>query len=195
MKTESQVKSLGALVRRFLRGALTLSVVILAFNSHPSAFGSVCTSPVPVPQVDVERYLGRWYEIARIPQIFQPFCTNVTADYGLKDNGTIEVINRCRILDPSQGWPISVRGEATAVDSTNSQLKVKFFGGIATGDYWILELDPDYQWALVGDPYRLTLYILSRQPTLDESIVTNLMTLAETKHGYDPSRLIRTRNM
>jgi apolipoprotein D and lipocalin family protein len=193
METQSQLKSLGMVFQKLVKILCITFLAIGGINSTLFAKSKFCTSPVPVEQVDVERYLGKWYEIARIPQIFQPFCTKVTADYGLNENGTIEVVNRCRVADPVFGLPISVRGEASAVDATNSQLKVKFFGGLAVGDYWILELDPDYGWALVGDPYRLTLYILSRQPTLDESIISNLYSLAETKHGYNTSRLMRTR--
>lgn len=146
-----------------------------------------------VDYVDVYEYQGRWYEIARLPQIFQPACTAVTADYTLNDDGSIGVFNFCRVLHPKYGFPISVQGTATAVDATNSKLKVSFFNGKTEGDYWILELDSQYQWSLVGDPDRKTLYILSRTPQLSSDVVEELLRLAVEKHGYNIDRLIYTK--
>jgi apolipoprotein D and lipocalin family protein len=145
--------------------------------------------------VDVNQYLGRWYEIARLPQIFQPGCTAVTADYSLNDDGSVKVVNFCRILDPERGFPISITGKAVPVDETNSKLDVSFFNGLTNGDYWILELDANYQWALVGDPNRTSLYVLSRTPTLDEDVYQDLLKAAVEKHAYDISRLIRTKQI
>ncbi len=143
--------------------------------------------------VDVNQYLGKWYEIARLPQLFQPGCTAVTAEYSLNDDGSVKVFNFCRILDPVRGFPISITGKALPVDETNSKLDVTFFNGLAQGKYWVLELDANYQWALVGDPDRASLYVLSRTPTLDEGIYQELLKAAVEKHGYDISRLIKTR--
>lgn len=143
--------------------------------------------------VDVNQYLGKWYEIARLPQIFQPGCTAVTAEYSLNDDGSVKVFNFCRILDPENGFPISITGKAVPSDETNSKLDVSFFNGLTNGKYWILELDSNYQWALVGDPDRVSLYVLSRAPTLDEGIYQTLLKAAVEKHGYDISRLIRTK--
>ncbi|WHI47101.1 lipocalin family protein [Microbulbifer sp. VAAF005] len=148
-----------------------------------------------VPYVDVNQYLGKWYEIARLPQIFQPACTAVTADYGLDDDGSISVFNFCRILHPKYGFPISVQGTGVPIDETNSKLAITFFEGKAAGDYWILELDPGYQWSLVGDPDRSSLYLLSRTPQLDEAITDYLLDLAVTKHGYNIDHIIMTRQL
>jgi|NOAtaT_6_FD_contig_31_8895423_length_597_multi_12_in_0_out_0_1 apolipoprotein D and lipocalin family protein len=146
-----------------------------------------------VPFVDVQRYLGKWFEVARLPQVFQTGCTGVTAEYSLNEDGSVRVSNFCRILDPQRGFPISITGRAVPSDETNSKLDVTFFNGAAQGKYWVLELDANYQWALVGDPDRSSLYILSRTPTLDDAIYQELLDLAVTKHGYDISRLIKTR--
>ncbi|WP_157954043.1 lipocalin family protein [Microbulbifer sp. A4B17] len=146
-----------------------------------------------VPYVDVNQYLGKWYEIARLPQIFQPACTAVTADYGLNDDGSISVFNFCRILHPKYGFPISIQGTGVPIDETNSKLAITFFEGKAAGDYWILELDSAYQWSLVGDPGHTSLYLLSRTPQLDEATVDALLDLAVTKHGYNIDHIIMTR--
>ena len=146
-----------------------------------------------VDYVDIYSYQGKWYEIARLPQIFQPACTAVTADYTLNDNGGIDVFNFCRILHPKYGWPISIEGEAYPTDDTNSKLALTFFEGEAAGDYWVLELDDNYQWSMVGDPDRSSLYVLSRNPTLDADTLDNLLTLAVEKHGYNIDHIIFTK--
>ena len=181
-------------LKKFIkRGALAFSLTGSLCVSHHVAFAETFSVPQTVAQVDVERYVGRWYEIAKLPQVFQAFCTKVTADYALLENGRVSVENRCRLGDPNFGFPVNIKGEAYPVDETNSRLKVEFFGGASVGDYWILELDPEYRWALVGDPERSSLFVLSREPTLDEALIEQLLSLAETKHGYDISKVTRTR--
>lgn len=146
-----------------------------------------------VPYLDVEQYMGKWYEIARLPQIFQPACTATTADYSLNDDGSVAVHNFCRILHPRFGFPISIDGRAVPEDQSNSKLSLTFFDGRTQGKYWVLELADDYSWSLVGDPDRSSLYLLSRAPTLSEEIKTRVLELAVQKHGYDIDRLIFTR--
>jgi apolipoprotein D and lipocalin family protein len=143
-----------------------------------------------VPHVDVERYLGTWYEIATIPQRFQKGCVGVTAHYARRPDGAIDVVNVCRkgTLDAS---PRSVRGKAWIVDkTTNAKLKVRFFWPF-TGDYWIIELDPDYQWAVVGHPNRTYYWILARTPQMDGALYEELIRRAAAK-GYDTSRIKKT---
>ncbi len=127
-----------------------------------------------VDSVDLERYLGRWYEIASYPAWFQKNCTAVTADYSLRDDGVIEVINSCRkgTLD---GKLKKSKGRAKVVDATtNAKLKVSFFGPF-WGPYWIIDLDPDYQWAVIGMPSRKYLWILSRTPQMDEAVYDEIV--------------------
>jgi apolipoprotein D and lipocalin family protein len=143
-----------------------------------------------VPHVDLNRYLGTWYEIATIPQHFQKDCVGVTATYTLRDDGTIEVLNKCRkkTLD---GELKTAKGKAWVVDKeTNAKLKVQFFWPFR-GDYWIIELDPDYRYAVVGHPNRNYLWILCRTPQMDEALYQDLVQRIANK-GYDPSRLKRT---
>jgi apolipoprotein D and lipocalin family protein len=143
-----------------------------------------------VDSVDLERYLGRWYEIASYPMFFQKGCTATTADYSLREDGLIEVINSCRkkTLD---GKLKQAKGKAKVVDpETNAKLKVSFFGPF-WGAYWIIDLDPDYQWAVVGGPKRKYLWILSRTPHMDKALYDEIIGRLPAK-GYDPNRLHRT---
>jgi apolipoprotein D and lipocalin family protein len=140
-----------------------------------------------VPFVDIERYVGKWYEIASYPTIFNADCTATTAEYAIRDDGTVQVINECRLGDPS-GPLDRIEGTARVVnEATNAELKVSFFL-FAEGDYWIIELDEDYQWAVVGDPARQTLFILSRTPTLDHAVYQQLLDLIRAD-CYDPDLL------
>ena len=117
-----------------------------------------------VPYVDLDRYLGRWYEIARLPAGFERGCTAVTAAYGRLPDGSISVRNECAKGHPG-GKVKRAEGRATVADpATNAKLKVSFFWPFS-GDYWILALDEEaYQWALVGEPGREYLWLLSRAP-------------------------------
>jgi len=143
-----------------------------------------------VDSVDLDRYLGRWYEIASYPMYFQKGCTATTADYSLREDGLIEVINSCRkkTLD---GKLKQAKGKAKVVDTeTNAKLKVSFFGPF-WGDYWVIDLDPDYQWAVVGGPKRKYLWILSRKPQMDPALYDEIVARLPGK-GYDPNGLKTT---
>lgn len=155
--------------------------------------GSGCGALQPplevVESVDLERYLGRWYEIARYPNFFEQDCLAVTADYALREDGNIEVVNTCRkfTLD---GEVEVARGVARVADPrTNAKLKVRFFGPFE-GDYWIIELDDDYQYAVVGEPSRRFLWILSRTPTMDPAVYDDIVSRLPER-SYEPGRLIR----
>jgi apolipoprotein D and lipocalin family protein len=151
-----------------------------------------CASPQPplevVEQVDLDRYLGRWYEIASFPQRFQRGCVASRATYTLRDDGRISVLNECR--DGSfDGELRSAEGVAWVADPQESlaKLKVQFFWPFR-GDYWIIELDPGYRYAAVGHPSRNYLWILARTPALDPILYRALTARLETQ-GYDLSRL------
>ena len=145
-----------------------------------------------VPYVDVARYLGKWYEIARLPQSTQAGCTAVTAEYSLNEDGSVKVLNSCRLFNPSEGRLITISGKATPVDASNSKLEVSFFDGLQKGNYWVLELAEDYSYALVGEPSRSSLFVLSRSPQLAEEVYQKLLTFATDKHGYDVSPVEKT---
>jgi apolipoprotein D and lipocalin family protein len=143
-----------------------------------------------VDSVDLDRYLGRWYEIASYPAWFQKNCTAVTADYALREDGLIEVVNSCR-KGSLDGKLKQSKGRAKVVDeTTNARLKVSFFGPF-WGPYWIIDLDPDYQWAVVGGPDRKYLWILSRTPQMDETLYQEILSRLPDR-GYDSERLHRT---
>jgi apolipoprotein D and lipocalin family protein len=145
-----------------------------------------------VEEVDLERYLGTWYEVASFPAWFQRGCTATTATYTPhpKRDDLIRVENRCRDESLDGDLRLAV-GRAKVVDpETNAKLKVSFFGPF-WGDYWILGLDPEYQWALVGSPDRDYLWVLSRDPRLDEATYASIVDLAK-EQGYDVGRLVRT---
>lgn len=143
---------------------------------------------MPVNHVDLQRYAGKWFEIARYPNRFQRACqSDATAVYTLLKNGKVQVVNACR---KSNGSTKDVRGTAKAVDASNARLKVTFFWPFY-GDYWIIALDPDYSWAVVGEPGRKYLWILSRTPQMTEA--DYLKALDEVRRtSYDPARLIKT---
>jgi apolipoprotein D and lipocalin family protein len=140
-----------------------------------------------VEQVDINRYAGKWYEIARYPNSFETGCVGVTADYSLREDGRINVVNTC-IEGSLDGDSRLIEGVARPVDDTNSKLKVSFFFPFE-GDYWIIDLDEDYQYAVVGEPARNFLWILSRTPQLDQEIVDGILA-SLPERAYDPDRLI-----
>ena len=143
-----------------------------------------------VPEVDLGRYVGTWYEIANFPQSFQAGCTGTTATYTLGEDGDIAVVNRCR-KGSLDGEEDVAEGHARVVDSTsNAKLEVSFFRPF-WGDYWIIDLAPDYSHAVVGHPGRDYLWILSRTPTLPEATYEGILSRLQAQ-GYETSRLVRT---
>jgi len=143
-----------------------------------------------VARVDLQRYLGTWYEIASYPHRFQKGCVATRAVYKLRDDGQIAVRTECR--DETLDGPLkSVQGKARVVDpASNARLEVTFFWPF-WGAYWIIDLDPDYRWAVVGHPSRNYLWILSRTRTLDETLYQQIVARL-TAQGYEPARLNRT---
>ena len=144
-----------------------------------------------VGRVDVEQYMGTWYEIASYPQSFQKGCTGTTATYTLGDDGEVEVVNRC-FLERLQGEEKVSRGLARVVnEATNAELEVSFFRPF-WGAYWVIELDQEYRYAAVGHPGRDYLWILSRTPQMDASTYDRIVTRLREVHLYDPARLAKT---
>jgi apolipoprotein D and lipocalin family protein len=151
-----------------------------------------------VPQVDLARYAGKWYEIARFPNRFQKRCAGeVTADYTLQPTGRISVLNRCKLAD---GGQIQAEGVAQVVGKgqPNSVLKVRFAPAFLSfipqvwGDYQIIALSPDYTHALVGDPSREYLWILSRSPRMNDVVYERLVEEARAQ-GFEAGKLVKTR--
>ena len=162
------------------------SAALLMFSVAVAAVSKAPPLSV-VEEVDLDRYLGTWFEIASYPAWFAKNCTGVTAEYSLREGGGISVVNRC-YKGALDGKLKEARGRAKVVDpETNAKLKVSFFGPF-WGDYWILELDPEYQWVLVGEPKRKYLWILSRTPSLDQDTLDEILSRLPEK-GYSRDRL------
>ncbi len=141
-----------------------------------------------VDNVDVQRYLGKWYEIANLPNSFQKGCSCSSAEYSLIDSTTIRVTNKCM----KDGELDDVNGKAFIVEGTgNAKLKVQFFWPFR-GDYWIIDLDKEnYSYAVVGTPSRKYLWILSRTPKMEETLYNSLLEKCKVK-GFDVSKVVKT---
>jgi apolipoprotein D and lipocalin family protein len=143
-----------------------------------------------VPRVELSRYVGTWYEIASFPQRFQKGCTATTATYTQREDGEIDVVNRCRKGSP-EGKLASAEGRARVVDKTsNAKLEVSFFRPF-WGDYWIIDLGERYEYAVVGHPGRDYLWILSRTPTMNPTVYAGILERLE-EQGYQTERLKKT---
>jgi apolipoprotein D and lipocalin family protein len=140
-----------------------------------------------VPHVELEKYLGKWYEIAHLPARFQEGCSDTTATYTLSKDDSISVLNECK----RNGKVKQAKGKAKVVDKdSGAKLKVTFFWPFY-GDYWIIKLGNDYDYAVVGTPNRKYLWILSRTPRMDDKLFTQLTEFARSK-GFNVENLIRT---
>lgn len=176
-----------------------MKFILMTILSIFAACASAKHAPLQtVSNVDLERYLGKWYEIARFDQSFQKNCTAVTANYSLRKNGTIKVVNTCRKFSPRGKFKKAI-GRARVVDkSTNAKLSVQFFLKwlplpFLSGKYWIIALDDDYQYAMVGDPTRQYLWILSRKPFLENETYQRLVDHAQNQ-GFDTNKLLLTKH-
>jgi apolipoprotein D and lipocalin family protein len=140
-----------------------------------------------VPHVELEKYLGTWYEIAHLPAKFQEGCNETTATYTLSKDGSISVLNQCT----KNGKVKRAKGKAKVVDkNSNAKLKVTFFWPFY-GDYWIIKLGNNYDYAVVGTPNRNYLWILSRTPQMDDKLYSQLIEYVKSK-GFDVNKLTRT---
>lgn len=169
------------------RLAAMLAAGLALAGCQPS--GRDSTAPLAtVERVDLDRYLGRWFEIARYENRFERGCAGVTADYALRDDGLISVTNTC-YQGSLEGERREANGRARIVDgSRNTKLEVSFFGPF-WGDYWIIGLDEDYRWALVSEPKGRFLWILSREPQMEEDVLAARLEELQAL-GFDTSRLV-----
>ncbi len=164
-----------------------IAAIIIAIISVGCATGQTITEMETVKNVDISRYVGTWYEIARFPHSFERNLVGVTATYSLKKNGNIEVLN--------QGYKYTLDGKRSKakafakIPNPNEpgRLKVYFFWPFGA-DYLILDLDTNYQWALVGSTSPNYLWILSRTPQMDENLFRTIVNKAKSL-GYDISKL------
>ena len=169
--------------------ATALAIISLSTTTRAES-----AAPQAVDQVDIQQYAGKWYEIAHLPMYFQRKCiANITAQYSVNADQTIGVLNSCRIAN---GEIISSEGVAYSQNQGNSKLKVSFLPKglrwipFTKGHYWLLQVDPEYKVALVGGPSHKYLWILSREPQLDEATYKSYLETAK-HYGYDVTKLIK----
>ncbi|GAB4061092.1 lipocalin family protein [Uliginosibacterium sediminicola] len=183
--THSVPRRLAARLASFLGGRSRSLALLLCLIAQAPA--QALDAPPTVSNLDLQRYLGTWYEIAAYPQSFQRGCVASRADYSLRSDGTLDVLNRCRKERLDGEWK-EARGNARVVGP--GKLKVSFFWPFE-GDYWVLALDADYRWVLVGGPNYDYLWILSRTPQLDAATYSAITTRAAAL-GYPLSPLQKT---
>ncbi len=142
-----------------------------------------------VKNVDLVKYMGKWYEISNFPQSFQKGCNCTTAEYSFEKD-YVRVINTCN-RGGVNGKLTKARGKAFVVKGTNnSKLKVQFFWPFK-GKYWIIDLADDYSYAVVGAPNRKYLWILARKPVMDNTLYDDIVKRIAAK-GFDVSKLVKT---
>ena len=147
----------------------------------------ICVSLEVVPHVELEKYLGKWYEIAHLPAKFEEGCNETTAIYTLLKDGNISVLNQ----SIKNGKIKQAKGKTKVVDkNSNAKLKVTFFWPFY-GDYWIIKLGNDYDYSVVGTPNLKYLWILSRTPQIDDELYSQLIEYARSK-GFEVNKLIKT---
>lgn len=169
--------------------AATTSLLLAACSAGPVGNKNV---PAPAKAVKLERYLGKWYEIARYENRFEKGCEAVTAEYAKREDGLISVLNTCH--KGSVDGPLdTAKGKAKIVeDAQGAKLKVSFFGPFYFGDYWVLDRAEDYSWSVVGEPSGRYLWLLARQPILSKELKFSLIHKISAL-GYDTSMLYYTK--
>jgi len=177
-----------SLLLLFIMGVVIFLLSVLWIRNAEAA-----DDPPPlqtVQKVDIDRYTGTWYEIARFPEHFEKGCVASTTTYSLRGDGKINVLNQCR-NETLDGELRTAKGTAWVVDrQTNAKLKVRFLWPFS-GDYWIIDLGPNYDYAVVGHPKRIHLWILSRQRQMDPATYQEILKRLEAQH-YNISRLNKT---
>ena len=166
------------------------AVLLMLMMTEGIASAQSTTRPLQTVQaVDLNRYSGTWYEIARYANRFQRDCHSDTkAEYTVRKDGKVQVVNSCRQKD---GKTKTARGTAKVADKkTNAKLRVTFFWPFY-GDYWVMGLSPDYRYAIIGEPKRKYLWILSRTPEMDGTTYQEVVEQIRAA-GYDPGKLIKT---
>lgn len=175
------------------RWAMLLALSLAAWNHSVQAIDTPATPLGTISALNVSRYMGTWHEIAKYPNRFQKQCIgNTSAEYRANPDGTVQVINRCRIASGEMDQAIGLAKQIGPADSP--RLKVRFapawlsFLPQVWGDYWVIDLDENYQLAAVSEPSREYLWILSRSPSINQKAFQELLTRLQ-QQGFDTSRL------
>ena len=168
-----------------------LAILLVAGCAHTA---TADLKPQTVGTVDLKRYQGTWYEVARLPMFWQRNCAQSQAQYTLKADGNIGVVNRCRTAEGE--WQQATGTASPQVPGQTDKLWVVFdnwfsrlLPGVAKGDYWVLYIGDGYKTAVVGNPDRKYLWLLSRTPTVSKQVREELLVKAQ-QQGYDTTRLI-----
>ena len=176
--------------------ALLISLGVLPDSPTANAAGE----PLPtVASVDLPRYVGTWYEIGRLPNVFQRQClSDTTAQYAARPDGNLDVTNRCRTAGKGDSAWETARGMARIIAPVSkAKLQVSFLPEalrwlpIGWGDYWVRELDPDYRWVMVGEPGLRYLWVLSRTPALPPGTLESLLARARAL-GFPVEQMMLT---
>jgi apolipoprotein D and lipocalin family protein len=177
--------------------AAWLAPAIMAAVASLASEPAQANDPAPlttVGAVDLARYAGRWYELANYPNRFQRVCVrDTTAEYSLLADGRVRVVNRCRTADGVS----EVDGVARRIGDGTDRLEVSFLPAalrwlpVGWGNYWVIGLAPDYRYAVIGEPSREYLWVLSRTPTLAADDWRAIEALLRER-GYDPAKLVAT---
>lgn len=178
-----------------VKGTMLASVALLGMKAYASGRAAV-TDLETIPRLDVQRYMGTWYEIARYPNRFERKCAGfTTATYTAMPDGTVKVENRCRLEDGSMNVAEAVARQVGPADSP--RLKVRFapallsFIPLVWADYWVIDIDRHYTLAAVSEPGRDYLWILSRTPKVEKPALDALLARLSGQ-GFDPRRLVYT---
>jgi apolipoprotein D and lipocalin family protein len=167
---------------------LIISVVAVVAVSRNSYAGASEPGVHTAISVDIARYMGVWHEISRLEHRFQKECIGSNAEYHLRSDGEVDVINRC--IDATTGKPKEARGRAWSINPVNnSRLKVSFFWPFR-GDYWIIELGEKYEYSVVGSPDRKYLWILAREPEMNASVYSGIIERLRSQ-GFPVDNLVR----
>ncbi|MCD5978513.1 lipocalin family protein [Pseudomonas quasicaspiana] len=179
------------MIKLLVRFSLVLMASFLAIGFAHSAEN---LEPKTVGNVDLKQYQGTWYEIARLPMFFQRKCAQSEAHYALKEDGNVGVTNRCRTIEGE--WQEATGTATPQVPGKTDKLWVEFdnwfsrlLPGVAKGDYWVLYIGDGYKTAVVGNPDRKYLWLLSRTPTISKDVKEHLLSQAQ-QQGYDTTKLV-----
>jgi apolipoprotein D and lipocalin family protein len=196
IKPEVKIWKISSLMRKFFSAALVgVSVILFSCYAYAQSDAPVKT----IASLDVPRYMGTWYEIAKFPNWFQRKCaSNTQAVYSVRPDGNLKVLNSCKT---AEGEISSAEGTARQIGSKDlPRLEVRFapawlsFIPMVWGDYWVIDLDPQYQVAAVSDPRREYLWVLSRTPQLDKKTYDQLLERLQAQQ-FDTRKLELTKQV
>lgn len=165
--------------------AMLITLVLSSCVSFNKSYGDEA-DPTVVSQIDLQKYSGKWYEIARKPTFFQRNCVRSTAEYLVLDESSVSVYNVCYKADNTTS---DIKGTAKIVDRNEpAKLKVKF-NFFAQGEYWVTELDPNYQWAVVSSSKKSSLFILAREAPMKPELLKSILETLKSKN-FDLTDLV-----